>query len=296
MLILPFIPFLGRSWAFFLCSLAIGDHCTVKPVKQGHPSTQPEVSLIQVSSFQGAICTEECNAVWNQIRCLYFTACPHFSRLLFTCLTVTRSKRASILPCLETLAYWSNKNKNKNKYIPPHWENSYSRLKRSAKASWCRFKPRTFRSRGRHSTTWATQTKLRLLCMYVPCLQVWRFACPDCCVHNVSVLLSNAILRVSSLPSLFPWNMQCSLSSALYCNTQYVIALPSFALFQTCNVRCCLVLLFRLSVYSLMQSSLYAIHHPPSHPPLFSQCAPTPAIETCSSRFFNLVYHFYLPF
>jgi hypothetical protein len=27
MLILPFIPFSGRSWAFFLCSLAIGHHC-----------------------------------------------------------------------------------------------------------------------------------------------------------------------------------------------------------------------------------------------------------------------------
>jgi hypothetical protein len=27
MLILPFIPFSGRSWAFFLCFLATGHHC-----------------------------------------------------------------------------------------------------------------------------------------------------------------------------------------------------------------------------------------------------------------------------
>jgi hypothetical protein len=27
MLILPFIPFSGKAWAFFLCSLAIGHHC-----------------------------------------------------------------------------------------------------------------------------------------------------------------------------------------------------------------------------------------------------------------------------
>jgi hypothetical protein len=29
MLILPFIPFSGRSWAFFLCFLAIGHHCSL---------------------------------------------------------------------------------------------------------------------------------------------------------------------------------------------------------------------------------------------------------------------------
>jgi hypothetical protein len=27
MLILPFIPFSGKAWAFSLCSLAIGHHC-----------------------------------------------------------------------------------------------------------------------------------------------------------------------------------------------------------------------------------------------------------------------------
>jgi hypothetical protein len=32
MLILPFIPFSGRSWAFFLCFLAIGHHCSVEQV------------------------------------------------------------------------------------------------------------------------------------------------------------------------------------------------------------------------------------------------------------------------
>jgi hypothetical protein len=36
----------------------------------------------EVSSFQGAICTKR--AVWDQMRCPYFTGCPHFAGLLFT--------------------------------------------------------------------------------------------------------------------------------------------------------------------------------------------------------------------
>jgi hypothetical protein len=30
MLILPFIPFSGKAWAFFVCSLAIGHHCSIE--------------------------------------------------------------------------------------------------------------------------------------------------------------------------------------------------------------------------------------------------------------------------
>jgi hypothetical protein len=60
---------------------------TVKPVKYGHPWDEPEVSLIQrCPHFKGQFALR--TAVWDQMRCPYFTGCPHFAGLLFTGFTV----------------------------------------------------------------------------------------------------------------------------------------------------------------------------------------------------------------
>jgi hypothetical protein len=45
------------------------------------------VPISDVSSFQGAICTGTAG-VWDQMRCPYFTGCPHFAGLLFTGFTL----------------------------------------------------------------------------------------------------------------------------------------------------------------------------------------------------------------
>jgi hypothetical protein len=57
MLILPFIPFSGRSWAFFLCFLAIGHHCSVfhnhVPLSPTPPHTTPcDCSRLQNTPFR----------------------------------------------------------------------------------------------------------------------------------------------------------------------------------------------------------------------------------------------------
>jgi hypothetical protein len=61
MLILPFIPFSGKAWAFFLCSLAIGHHCSTlpSPVEEKWKPTDPVVS----STFQSKISSKAPNKI-----------------------------------------------------------------------------------------------------------------------------------------------------------------------------------------------------------------------------------------